>query len=69
MRTHKDDLEQHLLIDLHELLVPLVNIGGLLADVIVIIVSGGRIAFVICAPFNDFLEDRFVDLYVGEPWK
>lgn len=69
MRTHKDDLEKHLLIDLHELLVPLINIGSLLADIVVIIVGGRRIAFVICAPFDDFLEDGFVDLYVCEPWK
>jgi hypothetical protein len=47
---------------LHELLVPLIDIGGLLANIVVVIVSSRRIGFVIGAPFNDFFEDSFVDL-------
>lgn len=31
--TYQDDLEEHLLIDLHELLVPLIDVGGFLARV------------------------------------
>jgi hypothetical protein len=30
----EDDLEQHLLVDLHELLVPLLDVGGLLASAV-----------------------------------
>lgn len=31
--TYEDDLEQHLLVDLHKFLVPLINVGCLLAGV------------------------------------
>jgi hypothetical protein len=64
--THKDDLKQHLLIDLHELLIPLVDIGGFLAHIVVVIVGGWRIGLVIGAPLDDFLEDGFVDLFVNQ---
>jgi hypothetical protein len=60
--TYKDDLEQHLLVHLHELLVPLVNVGRLLARVRVIILRGGRVLAVMLAPFNNFLHDGLVDL-------
>lgn len=59
--AHQNNLEQHLLVHLHELLVPLVDIGGLTAVVIVVGGAGG-IALVVLAPLNNFLEDRFVDL-------
>lgn len=61
--THKDDLEKHFLVNLHELLVPLVDIGGLLANIIVIVVGSRRISFVVDTPFDDFLEDSLVDLF------
>ena len=60
--TYKDDLEEHLLVDLHELLVPLLDIGGLLAGVGVIISGGSGIAFVMTAPLDDLVEDGLVDL-------
>ena len=58
----EDDLEEHLLVDLHELLVPVFDVGGLLARVGVVI--GGRrgVVLVVDAPVDDFLEDVLGDL-------
>jgi len=36
----EDDLEKHLLVDLHELLVPILNVGGLLARVGIVVGVG-----------------------------
>lgn len=44
--TYQNDLKQHLLIDLHELLIPLIDVGGLAAGVIVV-TSAGRIILVV----------------------
>jgi hypothetical protein len=63
--TYKNDFKKHLLVDLHELLVPLVDVGGLLSRVGVVVCGGGRVVLVVLAPFDDFLEDRFVDLLRG----
>lgn len=54
------------MIDLHEFLVPLVNIGGLLSNIVVIIVSSGRVGFVIGTPLDNFLEHCLVDLFLCE---
>jgi hypothetical protein len=62
VETYKNDLEEHLLVDLHELLVPLLDIGCLLAGVGIIIGSGRGIILVMFAPFNNLLEDGLVDL-------
>jgi hypothetical protein len=43
----EDDLEEHLLVDLHELLVPLFNVGGLLAGVGVVVLGGRRVVLVL----------------------
>lgn len=59
--TYQDDLEQHLLIDLHEFLVPLVNVGGLATGVIVVASAGG-VVLVVGAPLDDLLQNSFVDL-------
>lgn len=64
-RTYQDDLEQHFLIDLHEFLIPLINIGGLFAGVGVIIGGSGRIGAVVIAPLDDLAEDGFVDIGNG----
>lgn len=64
--TYQDDLEQHFLVDLHELLIPLINVGGLLAGVGVIIGGSGRIGAVVVAPLDDFAEDGFVDVGDGD---
>ena len=60
--TYKDDLKEHLLVNLHELLVPLLNIRGLLAGVRLVIGSLGRVATVVVAPLDHLAEDGFVDL-------
>jgi hypothetical protein len=50
------------LIDLHEFLVPLLNIGCLLSGVGIVIGSSRGIILVVLAPFNDLLEDGLIDL-------
>jgi hypothetical protein len=60
--TYEDNLEEHLLVDLHELLVPLVNVGRLLARVRVIVLGGGRVVLVVLAPLENLLHDGLVDL-------
>jgi hypothetical protein len=60
--TYEDNLKEHLLIDLHELLVPLLDISSLFARVGVVIGSGWGIVLVMLAPLNDLLENRLVDL-------
>jgi len=58
----EDDLEEHLLVDLHELLVPLFNVGGLLARVGVVVLGGRRVVLVLGAPLEDLLENVLGDL-------
>jgi hypothetical protein len=48
----QDDLEQYLLVDLHELLVPLLDVCGLLARVGVIVLGGRRVVPVLRAPLE-----------------
>lgn len=60
--THQDDLEEHLLINLHELLVPFLDVGRLLAGVGVVVLGWLRVVLVVLTPFDNLLEDRFVDL-------
>lgn len=60
-RTYQDDLKQHLLVNLHKLLVPLINVGGL-AAVVVIIGGALGVVLVVLAPLDDLLEDGLVDL-------
>jgi hypothetical protein len=62
----ENDLEQHLLVDLHEFLVPFLNIGGLLAGIGVIIGSGWGVILVVLAPLNNLLEDRLIDVRNGD---
>ena len=65
-KTYQDDLEQHLLVDLHEFLVPLFNVGSLLAGVGVIVLGSGGIKFVLFTPLENLLEDGFVDIGNGD---
>lgn len=60
--TYKDDLKEHLLVDLHELLVPLLNISRLLAGVGLVIGGLRGVATVVVAPLDHLAEDGFVDL-------
>lgn len=62
LEAHKDDLEQHLLVHLHELLVPLINICGLLSRVGVVIVGRCRVSAMVGAPLNDLVEHSLIDL-------
>jgi hypothetical protein len=61
--TYEDDLEEHLLIDLHELLVPLVDVGALFARVRVVVLGGWWVVLVVLAPLDDLLHDSLVDLH------
>lgn len=58
----EDDLEEHLLVDLHELLVPLFDVGGLLARVGVVVLGRGGVVLVLGAPLEDLLENVLGDL-------
>lgn len=62
MGTYKNDLEEHLLINLHELLVPLLDVGGLLAGVGLVILCLDGIVAVVLAPLDDLSHDGLVDL-------
>ena len=59
--TYENDLEQHLLVNLHELLIPLVDVGGL-AAVVIIVGSGNGVVLVVLAPLNNLLKNGLVDL-------
>ena len=58
----EDDLEEHLLVDLHELLVPLLNVGGLLAGVGIVVLGGSGVVLVLGAPLEYLLENVLGDL-------
>jgi hypothetical protein len=51
--TYENDLEKHLLVDLHKLLVPLLDIGRLLAIIGVVIGALHGVAAVVLAPLDD----------------
>src|SRR5690242_3686597 len=60
--TYEDDLKEHLLVDLHELLVPLVDVGRLLTRVRVVVLGGGRVVAVVVAPLENLFHNGLVDL-------
>ena len=59
---YKNDLKEHLLINLHEFLIPFINIGSLSPGISVIVAGARRIALVVFAPLDHFLEDRLIHL-------
>lgn len=59
--TYEDDLKEHLLVHLHKLLVPLINVGGL-ATVVIVIAGTGGIVLVVFAPLDDLLKNGLVNL-------
>ena len=61
--TYQDDLKQHLLVHLHEFLVPLFNVGSLLTGIGVVVVCCRRITFVVNAPLDHFVEHTLGDLW------
>lgn len=60
----EDDFEEHLLVDLHKLLVPLLNVSGLLAGVRIVVSAGWRVTLVVLAPLKDLGQDGLVDLEI-----
>ena len=58
----KDDFKKHFLVDLHEFLVPLIDICSFLTGVRVIFVCLGRVSAVMFTPLKNLLEDGLVDL-------
>lgn len=62
MITYKDDLEEHLLVHLHELLVPLLDISCLLAGIGLVVGGSDGVVAVVLAPLNNLSQDCFVDL-------
>lgn len=62
--TYKDDLEEHLLVDGHVLLVPILDVGGLLARIGVVVGGGDWVVAVVVAPLEDLPKDGLVDLGV-----
>ena len=63
--TYENDLKKHLLVHLHELLVPLLDVGCLLAGVGIVVGSGGWVVLVVLAPLDNLLEDLLVYLWVN----
>lgn len=62
---YQDNFEEHLLVHLHELLVPFFDICGLPARVRLVIVGRWWVKLVVIAPFDDFLEHSSVDVGNG----
>ena len=60
--TDQDNLKQHLLVYLHKLLIPLINVCGLLPRVGIIIVGCLRIGLVVFAPLKNLCQHGLVDL-------
>ena len=61
--TNQNDLEEHLLVDLHELLIPLLDIRGLLAGIGLLVGRLDGVVAVVLAPLDDLLQDSLVHLY------
>jgi len=49
---YKDDFKQHFLINLHELLIPVVNVGGFLITRVILLFLN-RVVFVMICPFKN----------------
>jgi hypothetical protein len=50
------------LVDLHKFLVPLLNVGSLLARVGIVVLGWRGVVLVVSAPFENLLEDGVGDL-------
>ena len=62
MMTYQNNFKEHLLIDLHELLIPFLDVGCLLTGVGIIVVGRRRVSLVVFTPFNNFPQNSLVDL-------
>jgi hypothetical protein len=63
--AYENDLEEHFLVHLHELLVPLLDVGRLLPGIGIVILCLRRIIAVMFAPLDDFPEDGLVHRAAG----
>lgn len=61
-KTYEDNLEEHFLIDLHELLVPLLDLGRLLAGVRLVILGLHGVVAVMLRPLDHLPQDSLVNL-------
>ena len=61
-QTYEDDLKEHLLVNLHELLVPLLDLRRLLTGVGLVVVGGRGIVAVVLAPLDHLAEYRLRDV-------
>lgn len=59
--TYEDNFEQHLLVNLHELLIPFFDIASL-ATVVILVSGGGGVVLVVLAPLDNLAEDSLVNL-------
>lgn len=59
----EDDLKKHLLVNLHELLVPILYVGGFLARIRVVVLSWNRVILVVLTPLEDLAQNGLRDLY------
>lgn len=55
--AYEYDLEEHLLVHLHELLIPLLDFCSLLAGVRFVVVGGRGVVAVVLTPLNDLAEN------------
>jgi len=62
----EDNFEEHFLVDSHEFLVPILDVGRLLARIGLVIGSSRRIGLVMLAPLENLLEDGFIDIRDGD---
>lgn len=61
-RAYQNDLEKHFLVDLHELLVPLLDVCGLLAVLALLFVAGEGVVAVVLTVLDDLAKNSLVDL-------
>lgn len=61
--TYENDLKEHFLVNLHEFLIPLIDIGGLFSGIRIILSGWCRVPFVMSAPLDHLIQDSLVDLH------
>lgn len=54
------------MVNLHELLIPLLDVCGLLAAVVLVIGGLGGVVAVVLAPLNDLAQNGLVDVRDGD---
>lgn len=64
--TYEDDLEEHLLVNLHELLIPLLNVRSLLTAIVLVVGGLGRVVPVVLTPLDYLPKYGLVDVGDGD---